>query len=126
MKIIVLLLFVGGLLCDCAYTSVIKIDKLKDPITLVATTNYLPTSVAGIKRPEYTIYEESKWDCNYLTSEGDYVCCSREPFSSMSPWKYCLLVDTTYSGIGFFELGTGEYHQWPEFKQQLFRKVSAD
>jgi hypothetical protein len=96
------------------------VTTLEKPVTLEATRNYLPPDVAG--QPAYTIYEGSKWDCKVRTEKGDYVCCSREAFSTMSPWKYCLIVDNEYKAYGFFELGSNEYTTWSEGKQALFRK----
>lgn len=94
--------------------------KLDNPVALEATKNFLPPGVMG--QPAYTIYEGANWDCNYKTEKGDYVCCSREPFSTMSPWKYCLIVDPEYRAFGFFELGNNEYTTWTE-KYQIFKKL---
>lgn len=105
----------------CASTAMTTmIRTLEKPVTLQATRSYLPPGVAG--QPTYTIYEGSKWDCKNTTEKGDYVCCSREAFSSLSPWKYCLIVDNEYNAFGFFELGTSQYTTWSSGKQALFRQ----
>lgn len=96
--------------------------KLDNPVALEATKNYLPPDV--MEQPAYTIYEGSKWDCKYTTENHDYVCCSREPFSTMSPWKYCLILDSEYRAFGYFELGSSQYKAWSTGKQQLFKKIA--
>ncbi len=110
----------GG--CSSAtVTTVTNFHKLGNPIALEATRNFQPPGV--MSRPEYTIYEGSKWDCNYETEQGDYVCCTREPFSAMSPWKYCLIVDNEYRPFGFFELGSAAHTNWPGERYNVFRKI---
>jgi hypothetical protein len=106
----------------CSSTvTVTKLDKLESPFALEATRNFQPPGVMG--RPEYTIYDGSKWDCTYKTDKGDYVCCTREPFSTMSPWKYWLIVDSEYKPFGFFELGSGTHTNWSGEKYMLFKKI---
>lgn len=103
----------------CASTA--AVTKLDTPISLEATKNYLPPDVMG--QPAYTIYEGSKWDCKYKTESNDNVCCTREPFSTMSPWKYCLILDGEFKAFGFFELGSNQYRTWSTGKQEIFKKI---
>jgi len=110
------------LLSACAFPEKIQYSKLPQPYSIIATRNYLPQDVKMVA--SYTIYENSKWICNYQTAQGASICCLSENFSTMSPWKYCLLVDHEENGFGFAELGTGDILKWSEGKQQLFRKIS--
>ncbi len=103
----------------CASTGKIAYTKLDKPYMLEATRNYLPKDVSI--QPAYTIYEGSKWECLYKTEKGDSVCCTKEPYSSMSPWKYCLIVDDNYNAFAFIELGNSQYRNWSEGKQPLFK-----
>lgn len=113
----ILLLSALVVLAGCAENlSYIKIDK---PYIIEATRNYLPKDVAV--QPAYTIYEGSKWVCNYKTEVGDSICCL-ESFGNMVPWKYCLLVDENQNSFGFFELGLSKGLRWSEGKQPLFKK----
>jgi len=93
----------------------VKRDK---PVEIEAIRNYLPSDV---DMPAYTIYEGTKWTCNYKTEAGDSICCSDRTIA-MGSWKYCLLVDDQQNGFAFFELGTSEYLTWSEGKQPLFKK----
>ncbi len=119
MKSFLLFICIACVSFGCATTA--TITKIDTPVALEATRNYLPPDVMG--QPAYTIYEGSKWDCNYKTEKNDYVCCSREPFSTMSPWKYCLITDSEYNPYGYFELGAGQYKAWSTGKQQLFKRL---
>lgn len=105
--------------CVANTVSTISTAKIDPQLNLEAKINHLPGGVGN--QPAYTIYEGSKWDCNYKTENNDYVCCSREPFSSASPWKYCLLVDQNYNAFAYFELGMNSYRNWPEGKQPIFQ-----
>lgn len=121
MKKTAILLFTLLLFAGCASMfgeniSYIKTDK---PYTIEATRNYLPKDVA--MQPAYTIYEGSKWACSNKTEAGDFICCL-DSFGTMSQWKYCLLVDESLNGFGFFELGLSKGRRWSEGKQQLFKK----
>lgn len=114
--------FIVCFFIGCSSTSTVKkLDKLDSPVVLEAIQNFQPPGVMG--RPEYTIYDGSKWDCPYKTDKGDYVCCTREPFSTMSPWKYCLIVDNEYRPFGFFELGSGTHTIWSGDKYILFKRI---
>lgn len=108
------------LLASCTQVHKTSLMNLDSPILLQAIRNYLPKDVE--MQPSYTIYAESKWDCKYKNDKGDYVCCNKEAFSTLSPWKYCLLVDNDYAAFAFIELGSGEYILWSEGKQKLFKK----
>jgi hypothetical protein len=105
----------------CVTTEKITYTKLDKPYIVEATRNYLPKDVS--MQPAYTIYEGSKWECRYKTEKGDSVCCFHEPYSSMSPWKYCLIVDKNQNGFAFIELGSNEFLNWSEGKQPLFKKI---
>lgn len=113
---------VGIALITIGCSTSIKTSKLESPIHLQAIKNFQPPGVMG--RSEYTIYEDSKWDCKYKTENNDYVCCTRESFSSMSPWKYCLIADNSYKAFGFFELGSSVYAPWSSGKEELFKVIS--
>ena len=60
------------------YSTQMKWTKLEKPILLQAKNNFQPPGVMG--RPEYTIYEESKWDYKCKTENSDYVCCTMNLF----------------------------------------------
>jgi hypothetical protein len=115
------------LLTSCASVAATGVNKtstlkLEEPISLVAIKNHLPGGVGN--QPAYTIYEDSYWDCKYKTENNDLVCCTKESFSSSSPWKYCLLVDTNYNAFAYFELGMNSYRNWPEGKQPIFKRIN--
>ena len=96
-----------------------KTNKMDNPFIIKSIKNYLPRDVSI--QPAYTIYEGDKWECKYKTDNDDYVCCA-ENFSTMSPWKYCLLVDKDYNAFAFYELGMNRSHEWSEGKQPIFKK----
>lgn len=131
---LILFLFIMFIFMGCASdmdaismalnSTTMKIERLDQSITLSAVQNYLPPGVSMM--PAYTIYEESIWLCDYKATNGCYVCCSEEPFSAMSPWKYCLVVDENGSALGFYELGKEEYAPWSTKKDGLFQKVTRD
>lgn len=106
----------------CSLPEKIQYSNLSQPYKVIATRNYLPQDVKMVA--SYTIYENSKWSCNYGTPLGDSICCMSESFSTMSPWKYCILIDQEGNGFGFAELGTGDILKWSEGKQRLFHKIS--
>ncbi len=111
--------FLIALIGCASQPQTITYSKLDRSFQLEATRNFLPT-VASVKHPAYTVYEGSKWNCAYKTKEGDSVCCL-DQYSTMSPWKYCLLVDDQYSAFAFVELGDGSLMPWPEGKQSIFK-----
>lgn len=111
-----------SLVSACTLPEKIQYSSITQPYDVIATRNYLPQDVKMVA--SYTIYENSKWNCKNQTSQGDSICCMSENFSSMSPWKYCLLIDQKGNGFGFAELGTGDIVKWSEGKQPLFRKIT--
>jgi len=127
MKTMAVLIVLTALLVGCAemmtdaVTTKATTTRLKEPFQIQATRNYLPKDVG--MQPAYTIYEGTKWDCGQRIGSGDYVCCSVEQFSSSSPWRYCLVVDTDYRAYGFMELGADKYRAWSEGKQPIFERV---
>lgn len=114
----ILFLIVPFAFIGCVNLEKISYSKLDEPFSVEATRNYLPKEVST---PVYTIYEDSKWVCNYKTEAGDYICCL-ESYSTMSTWKYCLLVDENQNAFAFMDLGKSEYLKWSEGKQPLFKK----
>jgi hypothetical protein len=119
-KISILLIM---LLAACATTAItLQTQVLDNAIALTATQNYCPTLFMGMRDPAYTIYRESEWVCKDRTPAGDYICCNKEPFSSMSPWKYCVITDGDFKAYGFVELGSNQSRNWPEGKQDIFQK----
>lgn len=106
-------------LIGCINMEKTSYSKLDEPFSVEATKNYLPKDVSI--QPAYTIYEGSQWACSYKTEAGDSICCL-ESYSTMSPWKYCLLLDENQNAFAFMELGRNEYLRWSEGKQPLFKK----
>lgn len=116
----ILIFLLAGCVASTSTVNTISTTKIDTQLNLEAKINHLPGGGVG---PAYTIYKGSKWDCTYKTEKNDYVCCSREPFSSTSPWEYCLLVDQNYSAFAYFELGMNGYRNWPEGKQPIFQET---
>lgn len=107
--------------CVSVSTERVTYTNLDKPYFIEATRNYLPKDVS--MQPAYTIYEGSKWECKYKTEKGDSICCYKEAYSAMSPWKYCLIVDGNENGFAFIELGINEFLKWSEGKQPLFKRI---
>ncbi|HEY4674130.1 MAG TPA: hypothetical protein VIH03_08190 [Nitrososphaerales archaeon] len=120
MKGYILYLAAFLLLLGCAGLEKTTYTKLEQAFVLESIRNYLPKDVSI--QPAYTIYEGSKWACNYKTGTGDAICC-RDTINYMGEWNYCLLVDEQQNGFAFIELGTSEFKRWSEGRQPLFRKV---
>jgi len=119
-KFLASLIVIVFILLGCVALEHISYTKLDKPFHVEATRNYLPEDVA--LQPAYTIYEGSKWTCDYKTQEGDSVCCL-DSFGSGSPWKYCLLVDEKQNAFAFVELGVNKFLKWSEGKQPIFTKT---
>lgn len=120
MKKTMLLLSAPLFFFGCAGMEKTTYSKFEQPFAVEAVRNYLPKDVSI--QPAYTIYEGSKWACNYKTAAADAICC-RDTTIYIGNWKYCLLVDNQQNGFAFIELGTGEFKRWSEGKQSLFKKV---
>lgn len=98
--------------------------RLPEPILVEATRNFLPSFKVEYTA-SYTIYDRSKWQCDYRVNTTGYGCCNTDPVGTRD-WKYCVVTDENLNPFGFLELGRNVTFTWSNGKQvDLFRRVAT-